>query len=54
MADEQREQYEVVKSKRTGRELVRLDHVTGKVRVQDGPTRTWVNVRELLDRKRDE
>jgi hypothetical protein len=52
MAEEQRpEQIEVVKSRRTGRELLRLDHDTGKVRVQDGSTRTWVDLRKLLDKK---
>lgn len=52
--EQEREQIEVVKSKRTGRELARLDHATGKLRVQDGPKRTWINVREMLDKRRDE
>lgn len=51
MAEERPEQIEVVKSRRTGKELLRLDHDTGRVRVQDGPTRAWVDIRKLLDKK---
>jgi hypothetical protein len=50
---ERREQIESVQDRRTGREIARFDRSTEKLRVRDLRGHVWINIRELLDRKRD-
>lgn len=55
MADEQqRKPIKVIPSPRTGRELVRVDEDTEKVRVRDRRGYVWLRIRDLLDRTRTE